>query len=97
MKRINIENIFLDEDSESYLKTLEATLNHCLTKEIPNTNDTKLIVQQIDESTGKEIARREMTLTNKSIEEAEEMVNNLMAKYLTDGSNTQVVRKPFAH
>ena len=33
MKRINIENIFLDEDSESYLKTLEATINHCLTKE----------------------------------------------------------------
>lgn len=66
-------------------------------KEIPNTNDTKLIVQQIDESTGKEIARREMTLTNKSIEEAETMVNTIMAKYLTDGSNTQVVRKPFAH
>lgn len=66
-------------------------------KEIPNTNDTKLIVQQVDEETGKEIARREMTLTNKTVEEAEEMVNTLMAKYLADGSLTQTVRKPFAH
>lgn len=65
--------------------------------EIPNTNDTKLIIQQVDMLTGEEIARREMTLTNKSIEEADEMVNNIMAKYLVDGSNTQAVRKPFVH
>lgn len=66
-------------------------------KEIPNTNDTKLIIQQVDESTGKEVNRKEMTLTNKTVEEVEGMVNQLMAKYIADGSLKEAFRKPFAH
>ena len=65
--------------------------------EIPNTNDTKLIVQQIDEGTGKEVHRKKLILPNKTVEEAEAMVNALMTKYLNDGSATQTLRKPFTH
>ena len=80
------------------MKKTEAqhTINIAI-KEIPNTSDTKLIVQQVDESTGEEVSRKEIILTNKTVDEVEEMVNTLLAKYLADGSLTQTLRKPFAH
>lgn len=66
-------------------------------QEIPNTNDTKLVIQQVDDGTGKEIARKELIFHNKSLEEVEGMVNAVTTKYITDGSLTQVYRKPFTH
>ena len=72
------------------------TLNVAI-KEIPNTNDVKLIIQQIDESTKKEVKRKEITLSNKTVEEAETLVMTAMSKHLDEGSLRQTLRKPFAH
>lgn len=72
------------------------TLNIVI-KEIPNTSDVKLIIQQIDESTKKEVNRKEIILRNKTVEEAEALIMSTMSKHMDEGSLKQTLRKPFTH